>query len=240
MSECKGYINSIETMGLVDGPGIRIVFFLQGCPLRCLFCHNPETWKENANFVMTPNEIVQVVLKYKNYFTNQGGVTFSGGDPLMQSDFLLETLRLCKKNNIHTALDTSGVGKNYEKLLEYVDLVIWDVKAYKMEDYKRITGRLIGPSLQFLKTCQQMKKKMWIRQVIIPTINDNENYIVGLSQFLKNIKYVEKIELLPYETFAVHKYEKLKIPYKLRGIEPMDKKRCIELEKLLQKVMNGD
>lgn len=233
MTESKGYISSIETMGLVDGPGIRIVFFLQGCPLRCLFCHNPETWSKVGGIEMTPREVVEKIKRYKNYFGEEGGVTFSGGEPLMQKEFLLETLKLCKQNNINTALDTSGVGVDYEEILKYTDLVIWDVKAYEKEAYKKMTGLDINLSLDFLHTCQRLNKKMWIRQVIVPGINDTKEYILGLKEFLKDLKNIEKKELLPYETLGVHKYEKLNIPYRLKGIEPMNIERCNELNKLL-------
>lgn len=233
MTESKGYISSIETMGLVDGPGIRIVFFLQGCPLRCLFCHNPETWSKVGGIEMTPTEVVEKIKKYKNYFGEEGGVTFSGGEPLTQKEFLLETLKLCKKNNINTAIDTSGVGIDYEEILKYTDLVIWDVKAYEKESYKKITGMDIDSSLKFLETCQKLNKKMWIRQVIVPGINDTNEYIIGLKKFIKDLKNIEKKELLPYETLGVHKYKELNIPYRLEGVKPMNVERCNELNKLL-------
>lgn len=233
MTESKGYISSIETMGLVDGPGIRIVFFLQGCPLRCLFCHNPETWSKVGGIEMTPTEVVEKIKKYKNYFGEEGGVTFSGGEPLTQKEFLLETLKLCKKNNINTAIDTSGVGIDYEEILKYTDLVIWDVKAYEKESYKKMTGMDIDSSLKFLETCQKLNKKMWIRQVIVPGINDTNEYIIGLKKFIKDLKNIEKKELLPYETLGVHKYKELNIPYRLEGVKPMNVERCNELNKLL-------
>lgn len=236
MTKSKGYISSIETMGLVDGPGIRIVFFLQGCPLRCLFCHNPETWSKVGGIEMTPTEVVEKIKKYKNYFGEEGGVTFSGGEPLMQKEFLLETLKLCKQNNINTALDTSGVGTDYEEILKYTDLVIWDVKAYEKEAYKKMTGMDIDLSLKFLETCQKLNKKMWIRQVIVPGINDTNEYIIGLKEFLKKLKNIEKKELLPYETLGVHKYKELNIPYRLEGVKPMNVERCNELNKLLNEV----
>ena len=229
-----GVINSIETMGLLDGPGIRIVIFMQGCCLRCKFCHNPETWSVLGGITMSPQEVIEKILKYKNYFGMDGGVTFSGGEPLMQEQFLLETLKLCKKNHIHTALDTSGVGDHYNEILEYTDLVIWDVKAYESTLYQKITGQSITRSLSFLDTCQKMNKKMWIRQVIIPGINDTKEYILGLQEFLKPLKNIEKVELLPYETLGISKYENLKIPYRLKGVSPMDIQRCQKLNDILQ------
>lgn len=235
-SKILGHLDSIETMGLVDGPGVRVVVFMQGCPLRCIFCHNPETWHINDNYTITPDELVKTILKYKNYFGDNGGVTFSGGEPLTQRDFLLETLKLCKKEKIHTCLDTSGVGKNYEEILPYVDLVIMDIKALEKDKYKEITGyNNIDISLKFLDECQKQNKKMWLRQVIIPGINDNEKYILSLKEFISKLKNIEKVELLPYHTYGVSKYKKLNIPYKLGDTKDMDIKKCQKLEKLLLK-----
>lgn len=229
-----GNIHSIETMGLLDGPGLRIVIFLQSCPLRCLFCHNPDSWFKKENQLMSPEEVLNIILKYKNYFKNNGGVTFSGGEPLLQSEFLLETLKLCKKQNIHTCIDTSGVGgtKNKE-VLKYTDLVLFDIKDVTKDGYKKMTGLDIEESLSFLDLCQKMNKKLWLRQVIIPNINDNENYIMLLKKFIKPLKNIEKIELLPYHTLGVNKYEQLGIKYKLKGVKPMDKDKCKELELML-------
>ena len=229
-----GYLDSIETMGLVDGPGIRVVVFMQGCPLRCIFCHNPETWKIDKKNPITPEELVEKIKKYKNYFGKNGGVTFSGGEPLTQSKFLLETLKLCKQENINTCLDTSGVGICYEEILKYVDLVIWDIKAINQENYKMITGYNIEDSLAFLDYCQKINKKMWLRNVIVPGINDTKDYILKLAKFIKPLKNIEKIELLPYHTHGVKKYEKLNIPYKLGNTKSMDIEICNNLEKLLK------
>lgn len=228
-----GHIDSIETLGLVDGPGIRVVVFLQGCPLRCLFCHNPETWCMNDKFLITPDELIRHIYKYRNYFGTDGGVTFSGGEPLFQHDFLLECLKLCKKMGIHTCLDTSGSCYGYEDILKYVDLVIWDVKALDDDLYYKITGQNIDASLNFLNYCQNNNVKMWIRQVIVPGINDNIDYIKRLKEFISPLKNVEKVELLPYHLLGVSKYKKLGISYKLDGVPAMDKNRCDELYKVL-------
>ncbi len=229
----KGHIDSIETLGLLDGPGIRVVVFLQGCPLRCLFCHNPETWFVNDKMLITPEELVRHIYKYRNYFGEDGGVTFSGGEPMFQHDFLLECLKLCKKMGIHTCIDTSGVADNVEDILKYADLIIWDIKAIEKEKYEYITGKEIEKSLNFLNQCQKMNKKMWIRQVIVPGINDNIEYIKKLKEFIKPLKNVEKIELLPYHTMGIKKYEKLNIPYKLKDTPAMNKEKCNELYKVL-------
>lgn len=232
----EGHINSIETMGLVDGPGIRFVVFMQGCKLRCLFCHNPETWNLKEGFTITPEALVKKIVRYKNYFNEQGGVTFSGGEPLLQPEFLLESLKLCKQNGIHTCLDTSGVGSgNYEEILKYTDLVMMDIKALKPDSYVQMTGQKIEESLYFLELCQKFGKKMWIRQVIIPGVNDTEEYILELKEFISHLKNVEKVEFLPYETLGVPKYEKLGLDYRLKDVSPMDVKRCEQLYCLFEK-----
>ena len=233
-----GHIDSIETFGMVDGPGIRVVVFFQGCPLRCIFCHNPETWFINDKMLITPNDLVKFICKYRNYFGENGGVTFSGGEPLFQRDFLLECLKLCKKMGINTCLDTSGVGDDYDEILDLVDLVIFDIKAIENDKYLDITGNKINKSLEFLRECQDREKKMWLRQVIIPGINDNYEYISDLKKFIESLKNVEKIELLPYHKLGVSKYEKLGIPYKLDAVPAMDKDKCDELYKMLIDVNN--
>ncbi len=234
-----GKINSIETMGLVDGPGVRFVVFMQGCPLRCIFCHNPETWNLNGKAnTYTPQELVDKILKYKPYFKHNGGVTFSGGEPLMQKEFLIQTLKLCKENNIHTCIDTAGSITECEDVLKYTDLVLFDIKGTNEEIYNKITNYNIKNSLLFLKECEKLNKKMWIRVVIVPGVNDNIEYINSLYEFIKPLKNVEKIEFLPYHTLGVHKYSDLKIDYKLKGTKDMDKDRCKELENMLLSKLN--
>lgn len=234
MKKCKGSIDSIETLGLVDGPGIRTVVFLTGCKLRCLYCHNPEMWiKKDLNF--TVEELVNKILRYKSYYKNNGGVTFSGGEPLLQSDFLLEVCKCLKKYDIHITLDTAGVGNYNEKLLDYIDLIIFDIKAVNNDEYYKITNYKIEESLKFLKKCQEKNKQMWIRQVIVPGINDTEENILNLKNFISSLKKIEKVELLPYHTMAIKKYKKLNIDYKLKNILDMDKDKCKKLEELLIK-----
>ena len=235
----KGSIDSFETFSTLDGPGIRTVVFLNGCKLRCLFCHNPEMWNlKEKNF--TPEEVVQKILRNKPYFKNGGGVTFSGGEPLLQIDFLIETCKLLKRENIHITLDTAGVGLgDYDEILSLVDLVIFDIKALDDINYMKMTGNKISESLKFLECCQKHNKKMWIRQVIVPGINDSESYIDTLASFIKKLKNIEKIELLPFHTMAFDKYQKLNLDNPLKDKVNMDKEKCNELEKiLLSKIKN--
>ena len=232
----KGLINSIETLGTLDGPGIRFVVFLQGCKLRCLYCHNPETWNINSKDAVeiTPQELVEKVEKYKNYYGEDGGVTFSGGEPLLQPEFLLECLRLCKEKNIHTCIDTAGFGfGDYEEILKYTDLVILDVKAVEETEYKKITGQKMQKFFEFLRVVQQMNKKIWLRQVIVPNINDDKEHVLKLKKFASTIKNVEKVELLPYKTIGIHKYKTLNLKYRLDGVSELSQEKLDELNEYL-------
>ncbi|MDO4962726.1 MAG: pyruvate formate-lyase-activating protein [bacterium] len=233
----SGYINSIQTMGLVDGPGIRIVIFMQGCMLRCIFCHNPETWKLESDSLMTSKQVVDEIRKYRPYIELGGGVTFSGGEPLVQSKFLLECLKLCKKAGIHTCIDTSGTGydkKYLNEILKYTDLVILDFKAIDDEQYKNITGKSIDMFNYFSEQLNRNNNKLWIRCVIIPGINDNKEYMLKLNKYLKKFNNIEKVELLPYRTLGVEKYKNLNIKYRLESTPDMEKEKLDKLQKLIE------
>ena len=222
----QGSINKIETLGLVDGPGIRTVVFLSGCKLRCKYCHNPEMWNmQKPNY--TSEELVDKLIRNKPYFDESGGgVTFSGGEPLLQSDFLLEVCKLLKKENIHIALDTAGVGNgNYDEILSYVDLVLLDIKHVTKEGYFELTGTRQDESLRFIDALNRSNKPVWIRQVIVPGIMDNDNYLNGLKKQLEKINNIEKIEFLPYHTLGKEKYHELKIKYQLENVESMDSEK---------------
>ncbi len=231
----KGNIASFESMGLVDGPGVRFVVFLQGCPLRCAYCHNPEMWDEKTKKIqMTPQELVDKIKKYKVYFKNGGGMTISGGEPLMQERFVAEVFKLCKENDIHTTLDTSGFGVASDELLDNTDLVILDVKELDAKKYETLVGQKIGMFKKFLQKCQDKDKKMWLRQVIVPGYNDTKESVLKLKSFAEGLKNIEKIELLPYHNMAIKKYNELGIDYKLKDVPQMNKTKCKELEKLLK------
>lgn len=241
MSKTLGRISSEESMGLVDGPGIRYVVFLQGCMLRCKYCHNPETWDINGKCQMVSAEdLINKISRYKSYFGEEGGVTFSGGEPLLQPTFLLECLKLCKGKGIHTALDTAGKSmaskKELEEILNMTDLVILDIKAVKEEDYKELTGQDMSAFNHFVELLNKYDKKLWIRQVIVPRLNDSEENITQLANYIKtNFKRenVLKVELLPYKSIGVHKYKTLGLKYRLEGLEDMDEEKCKELETIL-------
>lgn len=227
----KASIDSIETFGLVDGPGIRVVIFFNGCKLRCKYCHNPEMWKMGRKNY-TPEELVEKIKRSKPYFQEKGGVTFSGGEPLLHSDFLIETAKLLKKENIHIALDTSGVGNgNYEELLKYIDLILLDIKHTEPKEYQEITGRKMEEIEHFIEALNHSNKKVWIRQVIIPDITDTKEYIDNLVNYLTKIKNIERVDFLPFHRLGREKYLSLGIPYPYEDKNEMDKEKCNRLYK---------
>ena len=214
----KGYIHSYESFGTVDGPGIRFVVFMQGCNLRCRYCHNRDTWEFNTGMQITPKELLNKILNFKEYMDiSNGGVTFSGGDSLCQPKFLIEILKLLKNNNIHTAIDTSGMfnlNKDVKEIIDLADLFLVDIKHIDDEKCKDLCGHSNKLELEFIKYLDSINKPFWIRQVLIPGYTDDENDLLKLKTFLDtlNKKNLQKIELLPYETFGKFKWENLNIP----------------------------
>lgn len=183
---------------------------------------------------ISPQELVENVEKYRAYYGEDGGVTFSGGEPLLQPEFLLECLKLCKEKNIHTCLDTAGVGfGEYDEILKYTDLVILDIKAVESEEYQKITGQRIDRFNEFLSACQKQNAKLWLRQVIVPNLNDDKEHILKLKTFASKLKNVEKVELLPYRTIGVNKYKTLKLNYRLEGVEDLSQFKLDELNQYL-------
>lgn len=230
----KASIDSIETFGLVDGPGIRTVVFFNGCKLRCKYCHNPEMWTiKERNY--TPEEVVKKVIRSKPYFNKNGGVTFSGGEPLLHDKFIIETSKLLKKENIHIAIDTAGVGNgNYEELLKYINLVILDIKHTRPKEYQEITGLEMKEIDNFIKAINKENKDVWIRQVIIPGITDTEEYIDSLVNYLNKIKNVKRVDFLPFHRLGREKYIALNIPYPYEDKNDMDKDKCDKLYELFE------
>ncbi|MFV0275092.1 MAG: pyruvate formate-lyase-activating protein [Bacilli bacterium] len=230
-------INSIETLGLVDGPGIRTVIFMQGCPLRCKFCHNPETWKLNDSINMEIDEVISKISSYNTWYEKSGGgVTFSGGDPLMQGKALETLLKRCTKEGIHTAVDTSGYySNNIEKIIEYTDLFIVSIKGITDKEYKNICGVTLDKTFKFLDMIKEKNKNLWIRMVIMENINDTKEYMDKFYDLIKKYDNIEKIELLPYSTFGVSKYKTLNLDYSFKNMKPMDEKKTKKLEIYINK-----
>ena len=233
-SNVLGNVSSIETMGLVDGPGIRVVVFLQGCNLRCLYCHNPETWSKENKTSMTVDELVNKVKRYKTYIKKNGGVTFSGGEPLLQSEYIYECALRLKEEGIHICIDTSGVGCNYDKLINLVDLFIIDVKAVEEKEYKYITGLNMDEYNSFMDKIQGSSAKIWLRQVVVPGINDDEKHMLDLANYANSLKNVEQVELLPYHTYGENKYISLNLKYRLKDVPSLPKEKEDYLNKILQ------
>lgn len=220
-----GAIHSIETFGLVDGPGVRYVIFMQGCHMRCKFCHNADTWK-----VKEPDQSAESVLKkalrYRPYWKENGGITVSGGEPLLQIDFLIELFTQAKKEGVHTTLDTCGQPFTFEEpffskfkqLMKVTDLVLLDIKHIDEKAHKELTGHTNQNILEFAKYLSDIQKTVWIRHVLVPTINTDEVYLKRLHQFVAQLKNVERVEVLPYHTLGAYKWKELGLEYPLEGI----------------------
>jgi pyruvate formate lyase activating enzyme len=232
----KGFLHSMETMGLVDGPGTRTIFFLQGCALQCAFCHNPDTIKRTGGREITPEEVLAIADRYRPYYGEEGGVTFSGGEPLLQGAFLAETLELFKQRGYNTCIDTAGFGspKYFPKIFPLVDTLLLDVKAFNPGAFKDLTTVDGFESyLQFLSNLDYygFRGQIWIRHVMVPGLTDNEESMQKLIEVIKPVRHrVERIEILPYHTSGVQKYRELGLDYRLEGVEPMDKDKAKEFE----------
>ncbi len=228
MGKIKGKLHSYESCGTVDGPGIRYVVFTQGCPLRCKYCHNPDTWKlADATYEETPEYVVNEIKRYKPFFRNGGGMTMTGGEPLMQPDFAKEVFKLCKEEGIHTAVDTSGFYLNdkVKETLEYVDLVLLDLKCIDSKIYKDLTKVELEPTLEFAKYLSEINKPVWIRHVLVPGITDKDDLLEELSDFITTLTNVERVEILPYHSLGEYKWEEIGLEYELKGVETPTKER---------------
>lgn len=227
-----GRIHSLESFGTVDGPGIRFVVFMQGCPLRCQFCHNPDTWDVNLGDEYTPDRLMEEIIKYKAYMNHSGGgVTFTGGEPLLQAEFILEVSKMCKENGISVAIDTSGfiISDTVKELMEYTDLVLLDIKNYDPIVYKDVTGVSLSPTLKFLDYLKEKNIATWVRYIIVPRLTDNLDSIKELSHHLEGYPNVEKIELLPFHKMGEYKWEELGMDYKLHDTKEPSKELMQEV-----------
>ena len=237
----QGRLHSIETMGLVDGPGIRTIFFLQGCPLRCAYCHNPDSQNMFSQKHISPEEVLKTASKYKAYYNRTGGgVTFSGGEPLLQGEFLVEALKLLKENGFNTAIDTSGYGdsKYYDEILKYTDVVLLDIKHFDSPGYKALTGKSMNGFYEFASKLDSFKGKVWIRHVMVPGLTDNEVAINKLFHEIAPLAHIiEKIEVLPYHKMGLEKYEKLGMPYTMADVEEMNEDKAKYYENLLNSML---
>jgi pyruvate formate lyase activating enzyme len=232
-----GNVHSIETFGTVDGPGIRFVVFLQGCPLRCQYCHNPDTWEYNGGQQKTVEEIMEEFAKYKAFLTN-GGLTVTGGEPLVQMDFVTELFQKAKEQGAHTCLDTSGITfqpqsvammKKFDRLMEVTDLVMLDIKHIDKDEHEVLTGRGQGAVLDFARyISEKPNTELWIRHVVVPGITDKPEYLKRIGEFLATLPKVNALDVLPYHTMGTVKYENLGMEYPLKDVPAMSKEGAIQ------------
>ena len=229
-------VHSFESFGAVDGPGIRFVIFLQGCHLECKYCHNRDTWDINSGKYESLDEIFTKVIRYKNYICPNGGVTVTGGEPLLQVKFLIELFKKLKEENIHTCIDTSGmvsITDDIKELLSYTDLVLLDIKHINDNKCRDLVGKSNKLELEFAKYLSDNNIKMWIRQVIVPGYTDNEEDLLKLKDFIGSLKTVEKVELLPYHNIGEFKWKKLGLKYPLEGVRQADNEDIKKAKEIL-------
>ena len=241
-----GYIHSIESFGTVDGPGIRFIAFMQGCPMRCEFCHNPDTWKTRIGHKKTTSELLAEALQYKSYWGKNGGITISGGEPLLQMDFLNEFFEKGKKAGIHMTLDTCGQSftrneaffNQFEKLMSNTDLVLLDIKHIDSDAHRQLTGHPNDNILELAQYLSEIGKPVWIRHVLIPERTDFDDSLIRLDAFIQTLSNVEKVEVLPYHVMGIYKWQEIGKNYPLEGIDPPTQKRIENANRLLH-VDNG-
>ena len=239
--EILGKVHSIESFGSADGPGVRFLIFLHGCPLRCQFCHNPDTWGLQKFSEETADALLKKAVRYKDYWGTNGGITVSGGEPLYQIDFLLDLLKKAKAQGINTCIDTSGgcftrEGEwfaKFEELMQYTDLLLLDIKEINNERHKVITGKENTNILEMARYLSDIKKPVWIRHVLVPERSDYDEDLKALHDFIETLDNVQRVEVLPYHTLGVYKWKELGIPYKLEGIDPPTPTRVANAKALL-------
>ena len=244
MAQIIGNIHSIESCGTVDGPGIRFVVFLQGCPMRCLYCHNPDSWDFNVNTKMSVDDILTKYDSVKEFLKN-GGLTLTGGEPLMQIEFVTELFRRARLKNIHTALDTSGITfkrenmEKFNKLIEYTNLVMLDIKHIDNNEHIKLTGHSNVNILDFARYLSLKKVPMWIRHVVIPGITYNKKYLTELGEFLATLDSttIKGLDVLPYHNMGIPKYQKLNKPYPLSHVPPLTKEQAVSARDMIINAM---
>ena len=237
----NGFVHSTESFGTVDGPGVRFVVFLQGCPMRCPYCHNPDTWKMNSGAVRSAQSLIQEYERNAAFY-KKGGITVTGGEALMQIDFLLELFQLAKQKNIHTCLDTSGItyrpgessyNEKLDALMAVTDLVMLDIKHIDPDGHKSLTGHDNAGILAFAKYLEEKQIPVWIRHVVVPGITDDEGQLTRLGTFLGTLSNIKALDVLPYHIMGITKYEQLGIPYPLKGIPPATKDQAAKAKKII-------
>ncbi|MBR6153226.1 MAG: pyruvate formate lyase-activating protein [Treponema sp.] len=238
----QGYVHSIESFGSVDGPGVRYIIFLSGCPMRCLFCHNPDTWDMTKGEKKTAEELIQDSLDCRNYWGTKGGITVSGGEPLAQLDFLIELFEEAKKNSINTCIDTAGGPftkespwfDKFQHLMDLTDTLLMDIKHIDPAEHKKLTGMGNDNVIQMFRYLDEINKPIWIRHVLVPGYSDNDEYLTKTRDFIRTLGNVHRVEILPYHTLGITKYKNLGIPYPLEGVNPPDAERIKNAREILE------
>ncbi len=237
-----GHIHSLESFGSVDGPGVRFVIFLQGCNMRCRYCHNPETWKKGCGEEWSAEKLFTHVYRYKNYWKNKGGITVSGGEPLLQLDFVTELFEIARSKNVHTALDTAGQPfentpeylERFDRLMASTSLVILDLKEIDDDKHKALTGHSNKSILDMARHVSDLGVPLWIRHVLVPGLTDDEEGLKRTAEFINSLKTVERVEILPYHTLGLFKWQNLGILYTLDGVKPPTKDQVKKAEDILE------
>ncbi len=241
----QGRIHSLESFGTVDGPGTRFVVFVQGCPMRCAYCHNPDTWEMNGGTLMEPSYIIEQYERNSPFYANGGGITVTGGEPLMQIDFLIDLFALAKEKKIHTCIDTSGIAynpdnteliKKFDRLMELTDLVMLDIKHIDPEKHKDLVKQPNHNILKFAAYLNEKGVDMWIRHVVVPGYTDEDKYLFDLGYFIGQFSNLKALDVLPYHTMGENKYEKLGMEYRLKGVPAMDKGKLVDKK---QAILDG-
>ena len=240
----KAAVHSVETFGSVDGPGIRFIIFLKGCKLRCRYCHNPDTWNPDSKDMRSADELLEQALKYRTYWGKKGGITVSGGEALLQMDFMIELFKKAKKLGIHTCIDTAAQPftreepffSKFNELMEYTDLLLLDLKHIDSNEHKKLTGRENDNILDCALYLSELQKPVWIRHVLVPTITDNDEYLHQLRAFIDRLNNVERVEVLPYHALGVYKWEQMGIPYTLNDVASPEQERVDNARKILEAV----
>ncbi|MCI7323526.1 MAG: pyruvate formate-lyase-activating protein [Lachnospiraceae bacterium] len=242
MNEVLGNIHSVESFGSADGPGVRYIVFLKDCNMRCKYCHNPDTWAAANGQQLSAEEVLQKALRYKSYWRNNGGITVSGGEALLQIDFVTELFRLAKEKGVNTCLDTSGnpftreepFYAKFEELMQVTDLFMLDIKHMDEEAHRKLTGQTNVNILDMARCLSDHGKAMWIRHVLVPGITDDEEQLKQLRAFIDTLQTVERVEILPYHTLGVYKWKELGIPYGLEGVNPPTQEQVRRAKEILR------
>ena len=237
----KGYVHSKESFGTVDGPGIRYVLFMQGCPMRCLYCHNPDTWEMRGGQEVDAEEIIEEYWNNRHFYRD-GGITVTGGEPMLQIDFLIELFKLAKAKSIHTCIDTSGITytendttyrQKIDLLMEYTDLVMLDIKHIDTDMHKSLTGHKNDRILAFAKYLEKKKIPVWIRHVVVEGYTDDPEHLLALGRFIGGLKNLRALDVLPYHTMGESKYREMDIPYPLKGTPATSNDKAAEAKNII-------